>query len=164
MFDAKYDNGVNMKGKSVYKSLMAVVLGILGFASCEKALDVIDDGGGLVMYGQPHADFKAVGSVKDKSGKPIEGIRVAIRQTIPHSHEHKDTVYTDSKGEYVLTTQGFTGPSSVKIVFEDIDGAANGGEFEKTEATPAVKQTKKGDNSWYNGAFEAKADVKMNKK
>ena len=153
-----------MNGKSIYKSLMVSVLGILGFASCEKAIDVIDDGGGLCMYGQPHADFKAVGTVKDKSGKPIEGIRVAIRQTIPYSSEQKDTVYTDSKGEYLFDAVTFNGPSSVRIVFEDIDGAANGGEFDKTEATPAVKQTKKGDNAWYNGAFEAKADVKMNKK
>ena len=144
--------------------MTAAVLGILGFASCEKALDFNEEGGFYTMYGQPYASFKAFGTVKDKSGKPVEGIRVAVRLTIPSSSEVKDTVYTDSKGEYLLKTQSFNGPSSVRIVFEDIDGAANGGEFEKAEATPAVKQTKKGDGSWNKGAFEAKADVKMNKK
>lgn len=153
-----------MRKKGVFKSLTAAVLGILGFASCEKALDINENGGMICMYGQPYADFKAVGTVKDKSGKPVEGIRVAVRLTIPNYSERNDTVYTDNKGEYVFDAQTFSGPTSVRLVFEDIDGAANGGEFEKAEATPGVKQTKKGDGAWYNGAFEAKADVKMNKK
>ena len=153
-----------MKIKGVLKSVTAAVLGILGFASCEKALDINEEGGMICMYGQPYADFKAVGTVKDKSGKPLEGIRVAVRLTVPSSSEVKDTVYTDSKGEYILNARTFNGPSSVRIVFEDIDGAANGGEFEKAEATPDVKQTKKGDGSWNKGAFEARANVKMNKK
>jgi len=158
------ENVYEMKAKGFLKSLTAFVLGILGFASCEKALDIYGNGEIICMYGQPHADFKALGTVKDKSGKPVEGIRVAVRLTVPSSYEQKDTVYTDSKGEYLLDTQTFSGPSSVRIVFEDIDGAANGGEFEKVEATPDIKQTKKGDNAWYNGAFEAKANIKMNKK
>ena len=33
-----------------------------------------------------------------------------------------------------------------------------------SEATPEVKRTKKGDNSWYGGAFEVQADVKLKKK
>lgn len=162
MFNAKNDREMKIKG--VLKSLTAAVLGILGFASCEKALDIYENGEMMCMYGQPYATFKAFGTVKDKSGKPVEGIRVAVRLTVPSSSEVKDTVYTDSKGEYLLTTQAFNGPSRIRIVFEDIDGAANGGEFEKAEATPDVKQTKKGDDSWYKGAFEAKANVKMNKK
>ena len=153
-----------MKIKGVLKSVTAAVLGILGFASCEKALDIYENGEMMCMYGQPYANFKAVGTVKDKSGKPLEGIRVAVRLTVPSSSEVRDTVYTDSKGEFLSNTQTFNGPSSVRIVFEDIDGAANGGEFEKAEATPDVKQTKKGDDSWNKGAFEAKANVKMNKK
>ena len=53
---------------------------------------------------------------------------------------------------------------NVTVVFEDIDGDANGGEFEKAEATPEVKRTKKGDKSWYGGAFETRADVVLKKK
>ena len=49
-------------------------------------------------------------------------------------------------------------------MFEDIDGAENGGEFESAEAAPEIKRTKKGDKSWYGGAFEVKADVTLKKK
>ena len=164
-----------MKGKGVFKTLAAALLAVLGFASCENAIDVIDDGGGLCMYGQPHADFKAVGTVKDKSGKPIEGIRVAVQQHRHYENSESviydqndwydnDTLFTDVNGQYELVRSVFDAPNRVTVVFEDIDGEENGGEFAKAEANPKVVQTKKGDNSWYNGAFEAKADVKMNKK
>ena len=127
------------------------------------------------MYGEPHADFKALGTVRDENGKPIEGIRVAIRQ---HRHYENtsgviydqndwyenDTLYTDDKGAYQLIRSVFESPNDVKIVFEDIDGEENGGEYTSAEATPEVKRTKKGDNSWYGGAFEVQADVKLKKK
>lgn len=153
----------------IWKSLAATALGLLGFASCEKI------GIGLCMYGQPHADFKALGTVSDGSGKPVEGIRVAVRQ---HRHYENsssviydqndtyedDTLYTDQNGKFQLEKTVFSSPDDVTIVFEDIDGAENGGEFEKAEATPEVVRTKKGDKNWYDGAFEVKADVKLKKK
>ena len=155
--------------KSIWRHLAAAVLGLLGFASC----DII--GFGLAMYGEPHADFKALGTVSDETGKPVEGIRVAIRQ---HRHYENtsdviydqndwyenDTLYTDSNGAYELSKTIFDKPKDVRIVFEDIDGAENGGEFEPAEATPEIKRTKKGDKSWYGGAFEVKADVTLKKK
>ena len=157
------------KVKSIFRLLASAVLGLLGFASCDWL------GIGATMYGEPHADFKAIGTVKDNTGKPIEGIQVAVKQ---HRHYENtpnviydqndwfesDTVFTDSNGSYELTRSVFDAPNDVTVVFEDIDGDANGGEFEKAEATPEVKRTKKGDKSWYGGAFETRADVVLKKK
>lgn len=153
----------------IWKQLAAAILGLLGFSSCERI------GWGLCMYGEPHADFKAQGTVTDERGKPIEGIRVAVRQ---HRHYQNsagviydqndwydnDTLYTDDKGAYQLIRTVFDAPTDVTIVFEDIDGAENGGEYASAEATPEVTRTKKGDNSWYGGAFEVQADAKLKKK
>lgn len=158
-------NGIS----NFWRQWAAVVLGLLGFSSCDKI------GWGLCMYGEPHADFKAIGTVSDENGKPIEGIRVAIHQ---HRHyqntpeviydqndwyEH-DTLYTDDKGAYLLTRSVFESPNDVLVVFEDIDGEENGGEYTSAEASPKVIRTKKGDNSWYGGAFEVQADVRLKKK
>ena len=145
------------------------MLGLLGFSSCDRL------GLFVCMYGEPHADFKALGTVSDESGKPIEGIRVAIRQHRHHANTpdviydqndwyENDTLYTDDKGAYLLTRSIFECPDDVKIVFEDIDGEENGGEYTSAEATPEVTRTKKGDKSWYGGAFEVQADVKLRKK
>ena len=169
MFGNKNENDMKNGLNKLWKAFAASILGLLGFASCES---VIED---REMYGQPHADFKALGTVSDETGKPVEGIRVAIRQ---HRHYdntpdvifgqndwyENDTLYTDSNGAYELSKTIFDKPKDVRIVFEDIDGAENGGEFESAEATPEIKRTKKGDKSWYGGAFEVQADVTLKKK
>jgi len=154
---------------TIWKQLAAAVLGLLGFASCDRI------GFGLAMYGEPHADFRALGTVSDEAGHPLEGIRVAIRQHLHFANTANvvydqndwyvdDTLYTDDKGAYLLTRNIFSSPNDVTVVFEDIDGEENGGEFASFQAEPEVKRIKKGDNSWYGGAFEVKADAILKKK
>ena len=73
-------------------------------------------------------------------------------------------LFTDANGTYQLIREVFDGPESVSVIFEDVDGEENGGEFGSAEVSPEVKQTEKGDNDWYGGAFEARADVQLKKK
>jgi len=144
--------------KKFWTRLLAAILGILGFTSCVPT----------VMYGSPHADFKALGTVKDETGKSIEGIRVAVRKTWRNKSEgqewnQNDTLYTDANGAWALMNQETMVPDVVTVVFEDIDGEAHGGAFKPAEVKPQIKQTKNGDKSWYLGAFEAEADVTLKK-
>jgi len=169
MFDAKNVKDMRKSINRIWRFLASTALGLLGFSSCEWL------GIGVCMYGEPHADFKAIGTVTDNAGKPVEGIRVAVQQ---HRHYEdsdsvfydqndwydNDTLFTDSNGKYELMRSVFSAPNRVTIVFEDIDGEENGGEFEKAEVNPKVTQTKKGDKSWYSGAFQAEADVRLKKK
>ena len=157
--------------KRIWKQLAAAVLGVLGFASCNKEENIENM---MVMYGQPYAAFKALGSVTDQSGKPIEGIRVAVTQ---HRHfantyyvyydqndwYEYDTLYTDTKGVFLLNKDIFDAPTDVTIVFEDIDGDEHGGTFESAEVTPDITRKEKG-KGWYNGSYEVEAKVKMRKK
>jgi hypothetical protein len=54
-----------------------------------------------------------------------------------------------------------------KVIVEDIDGEANGGEFLSdtldVDYNKAVK-TKDGDGKWYLGIYEITQDVKLKKK
>lgn len=157
--------------KSIWERLAAIVVGLLGFATCGKIENIIESPD---MYGEPYADFKVLGSVTGENGDPIEGIRVAVTR---HNHYENtpyviydqndwyeyDTLFTDDKGAYLLKTIIFEGPDDVRIVFEDVDGEDHGGTFETVEATPPVRQTNKADHAWYGGAFEAEADVVMKK-
>ena len=154
---------MNRQERFIWKQLATAILGLLGFASCGK-VDNIDNF--AAEYGQPHADFKALGTVADETGGPIEGIRVAITRHKRYQsdwYEH-DTLFTDDKGAYLLNETIFEGPDDVKIVFDDIDGEENGGSFESVESTPAVTQTKKGDGNWYDGAFVVEANIMMKKR
>lgn len=53
---------------------------------------------------------------------------------------------------------------SVKLEFEDVDGQENGGEFQKVSIEVPVFKVKDGDGNWYDGAYEAGANVTMTKK
>lgn len=156
---------MKMKFNALLTKFFGVMLALLGFASCDRV------GIGLDMYGSPHADFKALGTVTDEAGKPVKGIRVAIRQ---HRHfssvgldrkdwYEDDTLFTDADGRYQLRREIPVVPEDVTVVFEDIDGEENGGLFQEAEVKPVVSQSKKGDNHWYNGMFEARADVALQK-
>lgn len=155
--------------KNLWKYLVTAILGVLGFSSCEEGgldLEIIER---PAMYGAPYADFKSLGTVKDEAGKPIEGIRVAVSQTWRNSDDsilwiEADTVYTDTKGSYLLEKNHVRLPGELQIVFEDIDGADNGGEFKSAEVTPHAIRASEGDKGWYQGLYEAKADIVLYKK
>ena len=142
-----------------WKQLAAVILGLLGFSSCD-----IEIGGGMVMYGSPHSDFKAQGTVSDENGKPIEGIRVVFDFNPESQYKYKenDTLYTDAKGHFEKEriTEGLWSTASI-VKFEDVDGAENGSFKTKilTDEEMVKEQTQKGDGKWYSGVYTVHADA-----
>ena len=142
-----------------WKWLLGAVLGMLGFSGCEEM--------GLFRceYGEPHADFKLIGDVKNKRGNPIPGIRVVFR-TVPDEQEtwENDTLYTDAKGHFEkerLRHYWPDGAEQSSIKFEDVDGSAQGAYKTKilTRSDFSVDQTKKGDKKWYSGEYTIRAEA-----
>lgn len=160
------------KARHLIELLFGSILSLLGFSGCEII------GLGREEYGQPHADFKVLGEVTDVNGKPIKGIRVVSQR---HWHLNnrpgviydendgylpKDTLYTDENGKFEKAYGSWDTvivPMDVGFVIEDIDEEENGGNFVKQEIVGEVKQTKKGDGHWYDGAYESEISVKMEK-
>ncbi|MBR3526761.1 MAG: radical SAM-associated putative lipoprotein [Bacteroidales bacterium] len=139
------------------KYLATAILGVLGFSSCGEEIE--PEG----MYGSPYASFKALGTVKDEAGKPIEGIMVSVRTNWDENYFTADTVYTDASGAYLHSHDQAIFPT-ITLVFEDVDGAEHDGEFKSTEVTPDFKKVADGDGSWHKGYFEAKTDIVLKKK
>ena len=142
-----------------WKWILGIVLGILGLSGCGKIFKC--------EYGCPNADFKLIGDVKDAHGKGIEGIRVVFR---PVQNEEEtwenDTLYSDAKGHFErerLKHDWPDGAQQASIKFEDVDGSAHGSYKTKilqpSELT--VKQTKKGDGSWYDGVYTITAETTL---
>lgn len=147
--------------KNFWKYLAAAVLGVLGFSSCGEEIE--PEG----MYGSPYASFKALGTVKDEAGKPIEGIKVSVNKDWSQWGEGiiTDNIFTDAKGEYILDQRIWPAEPVVTIFFEDVDGAANGGEFASAEAKPDIKSTQEiTEDRWRKAVIEAKADIVLKKK
>ena len=63
---------MNMKNSMnhLWEKLASLILGLLGFASCGEIENILE---APDMYGQPYADFKALGTVRDEDGNPRQG-------------------------------------------------------------------------------------------
>lgn len=139
---------------------LSSLLVLLGFEACTG----MENGG--EEYGTPTVDFHVVGQVTDAEGKPIEGIRVTTRGYYDFNDgTMEQTTYTDKEGRYATKEVKSIGiDPEMKVVFEDVDGEANGGLFAADSISPdamAKEKVKKGDGNWYEGGYELTANAKL---
>ena len=151
--------------KALITKLIKIALGLLGVALVDSCIPKAE-------YGCPHADFEAKGVVTDEDGNGIQGIRVVISAEYPNpsyvGEPIADTLWTNHSGEYITAESqmidDFAYMDSVKLEFEDVDGQENGGQFQNVTIEVPVFKVKDGDGNWYDGAYEAGANVTMIKK
>ena len=139
---------------------LSALLVLLGFEACTG----MENGG--EEYGTPTVDFHVVGQVTDAEGKPIEGIRVTTRGYYDFNDgTMEQTTYTDKEGRYATKEVKSIGiDPGMKVVFEDVDGEANGGLFAADSVSSdamAKEKVKKGDGNWYEGGYELTANAKL---
>ena len=75
-------------------------------------------------------------------------------------------LYTDSGGEFVSQMMRDGWVDTKKLIFNDIDGEANGGTFKSDSVCMKdmeSKQIKKGDGNWYLGTYEYNMEIKLSK-
>lgn len=155
----------NMKMLTTTRVLSGL-LALLGFSACSD-----ENGGGRVEYGTPSVDFQVKGQVTDAEGNPIEGIQVVVKpkgdgfaDMDTQRYVEADTAYTDAKGNFTshqLNDVFITG----QLFFEDVDGEANGGTFQKDSVNldEAEKvQLEEGDG-WYDGRYELTFNKQLSK-
>ena len=144
---------------SVGRALLGFLLALLGFEGCSLI--------GRAEYGCPHADYKLQGTVTDaKTKQPVKNIRVVFCSGgLDAEYSYKDTLYTDESGKIDRDYPSMTiDHTRLQVLLEDIDGDENGSyetQFLEKENLP-VKQVKKGDKHWYQGAFTITADAELN--
>ena len=128
------------------KRLIYILLGLLGLTSCEHFI-------GAAEYGCPNVSFSLKARVVDEAGSPIQGIEVRTeddRQFEYHTGFSDYQGYIDARGSF------WPGTERGKVQFIDIDGEANGGEFETlTVDIENATQTEEGIGHWYEGAYTA---------
>lgn len=144
-----------------YNAVLTALMSLIGYG-CSSSDDPW--GGGLCMYGTPYAHYVLKGSVTDEAGNPIQGINVKAPYGSDLDSQFGQIVETDAAGKFAL--KEFSSLRGHEIIFEDVDGEANGGLFQsdtiRVETLPKT-QTEKG-NGWYNGKYEVQADIKLKKK
>ena len=142
------------------RAVLGFLLALLGFSGCEYI--------GRCEYGCPHADYKLQGTVTDaRTKQPVNNIRVVFCSGgLDAEYSYKDTLYTDESGKIERDYPSMTiDHTRLQVLLEDIDGDENGmyeTQLLEKENLP-VKQVKKGDKHWYQGAFTITADAELNK-
>jgi len=141
----------------IANSSLSALLVLLGFEACTEEGE---------EYGTPTVDFHVVGQVTNAEGKPIEGIRVTTRGYFNfHDGTTEQTTFTDKDGHFATKEmRSISIDPMMRVVFEDVDGEANGGEFAADSVSAeamAKKKVKKGDGNWYDGKYELTANAKL---
>jgi len=145
----------------LFELIAGFLLSLLGFPGCREIFNL------RAEYGQPHATYKVIGQVTDEGGKPIPGIEVKGNLNYvkdgPLQLMHK-TVTTDSDGKYILDSSNWPGSTSATLEFTDIDGEANGGEFESATLSTSLQKVAEGDGNWYEGSYTGTGNIRLKKK
>lgn len=138
---------------------LSALLVLLGFEACTEEGE---------EYGTPTVDFHVVGQVTNAEGEPIEGIRVTTRGYFNfHDGTTEQATYTDKDGHFATKEmRSISIDPMMRVVFEDVDGEANGGVFAKDSVmADAMTRTQvgKGDGHWYDGKYELRVNKKLRK-
>ena len=147
-----------------YNAVLTALLSMLGYGCSSDPMREME------MYGCPTADYIVKGQVTDEVGAPVQGVKTSLKQRIKTDAGTVtfgiDSIQTNETGSYQFKSMDYWA-QDIKLIVEDIDGEANGGEFLSDtldiDFGKAV-QTKKGDGEWYGGVFEITQDVKLKKK
>jgi putative lipoprotein (rSAM/lipoprotein system) len=152
-----------------YDRIIIVILGLIGFLT---GCNLIHPP--LVEYGVPHAEYEMKGTVTDSiTSSPVQNIRVIISQTQNNGNLASPTIdtlsikETDSSGKYDILITHFPSDSIIfHVRVDDMDGTANGGDFNSQTKDVLFRQTDltgtTGD--WYDGHALKTVDFKLKKK
>lgn len=130
------------------KIIVALLTATGMFTGCKSDCETYYSG---TEYGILPATYEIKGTVKSKAySEPIPNIRII--KTVYENFG--DTLYTNSKGEYLFrfANRHFSGKSTFRLILEDIDGEDNGGYFATKEIEVKIgksNQIKKCKNEKY---------------
>ena len=133
--------------------LIYCLMTLLGFGSvgCESEA--------LVEYGVPSVTYEVKARVVDSEGNPIKGIEVIISQKEDFNPKWGRVFETTTLEDGTLAesrTSSFTGGNKLYIKLTDVDGAANGGDFEELVHSAPVYPLNKIEEGegWYAGCYK----------
>jgi len=161
------------KIRYIYEAIAGAILSFLGFSGC--TIYGPDMYGPPVEYGEPHADYKLVGTVRaEDTSEPLKGIQVKYRRYVYTDNDGIEhftdrTFLTDAEGKIEASFGEFPmsdGMDKPEIVLEDIDGEEGGGKFQSDTLRTGYYNVSLDDSkqdSWYMGTYTLSFDAKLKK-
>lgn len=114
-----------------FNILLSGVLALLGFSACGIEETPCE-------YGQPHASYEIKGKVINMKKEPVSDIQVIVNGLTTTSYSEwlnsSDTLYTDSKGEFLFRDDYAWPEAKYKIIHRDLRRDTNSGITYKTDS------------------------------
>ena len=114
------------------KRLIYYLLTLLGFgAAATSCCNDLGDGGygdQVAMYGVQVISYRISARVVDAEGNPIKGIEVKALYDLEYIDYYYAIAHSDKDGK--IDAEQMSGTTPPYLQLKDIDGEANGGEFE----------------------------------
>lgn len=139
-----------------YNTVLTALLAMLGYG-CSESEEPEKD---VLMYGCIVAYYTINGTVTDEAGALVQGIKTSVKMLFRQDIVGMDSVQTDESGKYLLGFNEMMDNEYTKLIVEDVDGEANGGEF--LSDTLDIDFTKAVKTNDYR--YEISQDVKLKKK
>lgn len=144
---------------TLWGKIVAAIVSVFGLHGCD--IHAVD-------YGCPCAEFTMKGTVTTEENTPLEDIRVTVEVWSVAGNDkrqmYEKTTCTDADGKVSVNTGFVYVPDSVSVKIDDVDGEANGGDFQSQVLSPKVVMTKDKDGEWFEGSYESTFNVKLQKK
>lgn len=156
--------------RHIYELIVGAILTFLGFGGCSEVSKIIEP---RAEYGMPHANYKIIGEVTTEEGNPIPGIKVKYSRLeytddngVKQYYQTEDNEFlTDKDGKVNARANDWsTEPREITITLEDIDGEANGGEFQAvvlSEEDLSIDFEKDKNGSWHQGDYTISFAAKL---
>lgn len=134
------------------------VLALLGFASCAGG----NSEERREEYGTPIASYEIKGKVVDAQEAPVSNARVIIKkmfrgELLPEDHFSRDTVETNTSGEYISEGQTIVGELEFRVVCEDQR------DIYKADSVDVKMDRPTGGEGWYQGSTSKEVNFKLTK-
>ena len=139
-----------------YNTVLTALLAMLGYGCSESE----EPEKNVLMYGCIVAYYTINGTVTDEAGALVQGIKTSVKMLFRQDIVGMDSVQTDESGKYLLGFNEMMDNEYTKLIVEDVDGEANGGEF--LSDTLDIDFTKAVKTNDYR--YEISQDVKLKKK
>lgn len=142
-----------------YNAVLSTLLTLLGFG-CSTS----EDPTYVQEYGVPITEYQIKGQVTDEAGTPVQGIKTSLKEIFLSADEKLDfwgidSIQTDASGRYQLNSYGSN--KYKKLIVEDVDGEANGGEFLSDTLDIDDEKAVKIDGTY---SYELNMNIKLKKK
>lgn len=146
----------------VYNYFLVAILGLLGFSGCDKVEEFAPE------YGMPHAKYELKGKVINSRKGLLSDMQVVVgeienRELLKYVY-YRDTLYTDSKGEFFYKDDYAWPGSKLRAKFTGIQKNGEISIYKPDSIDVDMGELTGASGNWYEGKASKEVTINVKEK